>query len=174
MAGFIVFGAGSLALVVLSRSSLRAPRSHGFWRFLVLECILGLVVLNAQEWFRSPFCSRQLVSWILLLSSLILAIHGFYILRRLGEPKGSIENTTRVVRRGAYKYIRHPLYSTFLLGAWGVFLKEISLIGGLLAVLATGFAVATAKVEEAENLQRFGGEYAAYMEATRMFIPFVF
>jgi protein-S-isoprenylcysteine O-methyltransferase Ste14 len=58
--------------------------------------------------------------------------------------------------------------------AWGAFFKEVSLIGGILALVTTVFLIATAKMEEAENLQKFSIEYAAYMKTTRMFIPFLF
>ena len=74
---------------------------------------------------------RQLASWALPLTSLLLAAHGFYLLRRVGKPDRSIEDatrlgiekTTRLVRSGAYRYIRHPLYASLLALAWGAFLK---------------------------------------------------
>jgi protein-S-isoprenylcysteine O-methyltransferase Ste14 len=44
----------------------------------------------------------------------------------------------------------------------------------LLAFIATAFLVATAKVEEAEDLRHFGTAYQEYMGRTRMFIPFLF
>jgi protein-S-isoprenylcysteine O-methyltransferase Ste14 len=40
--------------------------------------------------------------------------------------------------------------------------------------LRTAFLIATAKVEEVENLSKFGADYAAYMKTTKMFIPFLF
>jgi protein-S-isoprenylcysteine O-methyltransferase Ste14 len=169
----ITFFAVTAGLLVLSRRSLSDPRKHGFCRFFAFECILLLVLLNAGSWFKDPFSPRQIVSWILLLSSAALAIHGFWMLRTLGRPAGAIENTSRLVMEGAYRYVRHPLYSTILLGAWGAFLKDVSVAGGLLAVLACGFTVATAKVEERENLSRFGADYADYMKRTRMLIPLV-
>jgi protein-S-isoprenylcysteine O-methyltransferase Ste14 len=109
----------------------------------------------------------------LLLSSLIMVVHAFYLLRVTGRPKGGIENTTVLVKRGAYKYIRHPLYGSLLLFGWGVFFKNPSLLSITLVLAASAFLVATARVEEAENLQKFGAEYAAYMETTKMFIPFL-
>jgi protein-S-isoprenylcysteine O-methyltransferase Ste14 len=72
------------------------------------------------------------------------------------------------------RYIRHPLYCSLLLLAWGVFLKDPSLLGGGVALIASAALVATAKVEEAENLRRFGDDYAAYMKTTKMFLPFLF
>jgi protein-S-isoprenylcysteine O-methyltransferase Ste14 len=92
----------------------------------------------------------------------------------VGRPKSGIESTTTLVIVGAYKYIRHPLYSSLLFLAWGVFFKAPSILGGILAAVATAFLVTTARIEESENVQKFGVEYAAYMKTTRMFIPFLF
>ncbi len=47
----IAFVVLSLVLVFISRSSLRAPRSHGFYRFFAWEFILALFLLNANVWF---------------------------------------------------------------------------------------------------------------------------
>ena len=41
----------------------------------------------------------------------------------------------------------------------------------MLAICA--FLLGTARAEEADNLQKFGAEYAAYMKTTKMFIPYV-
>jgi protein-S-isoprenylcysteine O-methyltransferase Ste14 len=168
-----IFVVGTGALLLVSRSSLRDPRTHGFFRFFAFEGILLLVVLNARYWFEDPLSIRQDVSWCLLLASAVLAIHGFWMLRVIGRPEGSIENTSRLVRRGAYRYVRHPLYSTLLLGVWGAFLKNVSVVGVVLAIIVSGFTVATARVEELENLQKFGRDYAIYMKTTRMLIPFI-
>jgi protein-S-isoprenylcysteine O-methyltransferase Ste14 len=90
--------------------------------------------------------------------------------------RGSLKvpQTTQLVTTGAFKYIRHPLYSSLLLLAWGVFFKHPSWIGCGVALGATAFLLATAKAEEVENVRYFGTEYHAYMQRTKMFIPFVF
>jgi protein-S-isoprenylcysteine O-methyltransferase Ste14 len=108
------------------------------------------------------------------LLSLILAVHGFYLLKVIGQPKDNFENTTRLVIVGAYKYIRHPLYASLLVGTWGVFFKDPSLLGGLLAGVASLFIFATARTEESENIVKFGSAYEEYIKSTSMFIPFVF
>jgi protein-S-isoprenylcysteine O-methyltransferase Ste14 len=170
----ILFVAFSGGIVFVSWPSLRNWRSHGFYRFFAFEVILGLILLNVGHWFTDPFAVHQIASWLLLSLSLFLAVHGFYLLAVAGKPKGHIEQTTTLVKVGAYKYIRHPLYSSLLLLAWGVFLKDSSLLGGVVALVASAGLVATARVEEAENLQRFGEDYAAYMKTTKMFLPFLF
>ena len=178
---WLVFVIGSIPVIWVSRSSLRHREAHGFYRFFAFEAILGLIALNAAAWFRDPVSPHQLISWALLVASLLLAVHGFILLRRVGKPDHTIEDparfgvekTTRLVRSGAYRFIRHPLYASLLALAWGVFLKAPSWLGLGLATLATGALYLTARVEERENLRNFGAEYAAYMRETRMFVPFV-
>ena len=172
----------TLGLVYVSPASLVAPGSHGFYRFFAWEAILALALLNIDVWFRDPFSWHQLVSWVLLVASAFLVIAGVRLLRQTGKPDAqrddvpmvAFEKTTVLVTTGAYGYIRHPLYSSLLFLAWGIFFKAPSWPGGLLAVAATLFLVATARVEEAENLRFFGEAYAEYAGKTKMFIPFLF
>jgi protein-S-isoprenylcysteine O-methyltransferase Ste14 len=172
---------GTVCLVYVSRASLAAPRSHGFYRFIAWEAILGLALLNINVWFCDPFSWNQLISWPLLVISAFLVIVGVRLLRQMGKPDAqrddvplvAFEKTTTLVTTGAYRYIRHPLYSSLLFLAWGVFFKAPSWLGGLLAVTATLFLVATARVEEAENLRFFGEAYQEYIKRTKMFIPFL-
>ena len=182
MRRLLVFVAASGPILWVSRGALRRRTSHGFYRFFAFEAILGLIALNSPAWFRDRLSPRQLGSWALLLGSLLLAAHGFRLLRQVGKPDPSIpdpsrlgvEKTTRLVRTGAYRHMRHPLYASLLLLAWGAFLKAPSRFGVALTAVATGALYLTARVEEQENLRSFGGEYAEYMRDTRMFIPFAF
>ncbi len=179
---WLVFLIGSVLIIWISRGSLRRRDAHGFYRFFAFEAILGLIVLNAPGWFSDPFSPRQLAAWALLLISLLLAVHGFYLLRKVGKPDRNIEDSTRLgiektthlVRTGAYRFIRHPLYASLLALTWGAFLKTPSWPGILLAAVATGALYLTARVEERENLRNFGAEYAEYMHETRLFIPYIF
>lgn len=175
-----VLGTGCLAYV--SRASLAVLCSHGFYRFLAWEAILGLALLNIEIWFRDPFSWHQLISWLLLITSACLVIVGVRLLKQRGAPDAqrddvplvAFEKTTTLVTTGVYRWIRHPLYSSLLFLAWGVFFKAPSWLGGLLAAMATLALVATARVEEAENIHFFGQAYREYMKQTRMFIPFLF
>lgn len=95
--------------------------------------------------------------------------------RRDGDvPLLAFEKTSTLVTTGIYHYIRHPLYSSLLILAWGVFFKDPSWLGGLLALAATLALIATAKADEAECIRFFGPAYQDYMQRTRMFVPFLF
>lgn len=173
MVKIIVFIACSLGIIAVSWPSLRNPRSHGFFRFFAWEAILGMILLTLEVWFKNPFSVPQIISWILLSVSGFLVIHGVHLLRVVGKPRDALEDTTKLVLQGAYKYIRHPLYSSLLFLAWGVFFKNFDFLNTTLVAVATLFLTATARAEEAENLQKFGAEYAEYMKKSKMFIPFL-
>lgn len=185
MPKLIAFIAGSAVLIYISRASLRAlraPRSHGFYRFWAWECMWALFLLNVDVWFRNPFSVPQLISWPCLLASAFWAVYGVYWLRRLGRPDArradtpmlGFEKTTTLVTGGAYRYIRHPLYSSLFFLTWGIFFKDLAWLGGGLAAAATLLLVLTAKADEAECVRFFGAAYQAYMKQTKMFVPFLF
>jgi protein-S-isoprenylcysteine O-methyltransferase Ste14 len=178
----VVLATGTLAILWVSRKPLRDASSHGFYRFFAWEAILVLVLLNLDVWFVQPWRINQIISWILLVASLVLVIQGFRLLRVMGKPTHertdpaliSLEKTTELVSVGLFAYIRHPLYSSLLFLGWGVFFKQPSWAGICLAVVATVFLTLTAKIEERENIAYFGDSYQAYMQRTKMFIPFLF
>ena len=173
MIRLILFLTLSLALLWQSWPTLSQPKVHGFYRFFAFEGLLALILLNVNHWFTDPLSIRQIISWLLLLGSIPLAAGGFYLLHQVGRPEQGIEQTTTLVTSGLYGYIRHPLYASLLPATWGVFLKHPGLLPGLLAGAITVLLWAMAKVEEKENLSRFGEAYAAYMKNSKMFIPFL-
>jgi protein-S-isoprenylcysteine O-methyltransferase Ste14 len=178
-----IFLGATAGFVFLSWRSLLNPRSHGFYRFFAFETITALVLLNIDYWFYEPFSLHQIISWLLLIISLFLVIHGGHLLHMIGKPKSErgndpsligIEKTSQLVTAGAYRYIRHPIYSSGLIGTWGVFFKHPSWFGFYLAVITTLFWTITAKIEEAENIRFFGAAYQSYMKHTKMFTPFFY
>lgn len=181
-----LFAALTAFIAWVSRDSLVNVRSHGFYRFLAWECILGLFFLNfisLQQWFGDFFSTRQVISSFLLVACVVPVVWGTYLLRTQGQADAArrsdgpclpFEKTTHLVTSGIFGYIRHPLYSSLLLLAWGVFFKRPAWPAGVLALGATAFLIATARTEEVENIRYFGQAYRDYMQHTRMFVPFVF
>ena len=145
--------------------------------------MLALFLLNEKFWFQNPFARYQLIAWTLLFASLIPLTFGVSALKSRGKPTANresdpsllaFEKTTQLVTSGVYKYIRHPLYSSLFLLTWGIFFKNLSAAGIVLAVTATAFLVFTAKADERECIQFFGADYQNYMKHTKRFIPFLF
>jgi len=180
---WIVFVLLSIILIAISWKSLQKPYSHGFYRFFAWECILGLFLINVKFWFHKPFSWNQIIAWILLIICLVPLILGIHDLRKLGKPTDyregdtsllAFEKTTVLVTSGIYHFVRHPLYSSLFLLVWGVFFKQPSWTGIILASISTILLVYTAKADEAECVRFFGDQYIDYMKHTKMFIPKVF
>jgi protein-S-isoprenylcysteine O-methyltransferase Ste14 len=180
LAAFVVISA---CLIYISRASFNSPHSHGFYRFFAWEFILALFLLNLDVWFSQPFSAYQLVSWFLLILCLIPLASGVRSLNSQGHASNqrpdeagllSFEKTTVLVTSGIYRYIRHPLYSSLLFLAWGIFFKAPGWPGALLALAASLFLYATARADEAECIRYFGEPYREFMKHTRMFVPFLF
>jgi protein-S-isoprenylcysteine O-methyltransferase Ste14 len=170
----VLFLAVSIVFFLYSRPYLKDPRRHGFYRFFGWELTLFLVVINLRVWFNDPLAPLQILSWILLLLAILLAVIGFLQLHSYGKAEGSFENTTKLVEKGLYKTIRHPLYGSLILGTWGAALKQPDLLSVIVAAAATLCYFLTAKVEEEEMVEKFGEEYKAYMRRTKLFVPYVF
>jgi protein-S-isoprenylcysteine O-methyltransferase Ste14 len=177
-----LFLLATAGILYVSRASLRVPGSHGFYRLFAWEFLVALFLLVARNWFDDPFSPHQIVSWLLLLISLLLVYRGVELLRHKGKPDESraggpmlgFEKTTELVTTGLYRYIRHPLYSSLLFLGWGVFFKLPSWPAGLLVVMVTLFLFLTARVEERENIRYFGAAYEEYIKRTKRFVPLVF
>ena len=134
----IAFVVLSLVLVYISRGSLRAPRSHGFYRFFAWEFILALFLLNVDVWFQDPGSWHQLISWFLLILSIVPLVFGIRALRARGKPTQqregepqllAFEKTSTLVTTGIYRYIRHPLYSSLAIARVGDILQGAIRVG---------------------------------------------
>ena len=175
---FVVASAGPIHA---SRVPLRNYRVHGFYRFFAWEAALALFLLNLDYRLYQPFSVHHSIAMVFFVISLLLAFHGFQLLRKMGKLDRQrndptlflVEKTTVLVTAGTYKFIRHPLYCSFIFLTWSTFLVVPSWLGGSLAMLATLCLIVAAKVEERENIDFFGDAYRDYMKRTKMFIPFV-
>ncbi len=182
MTRVIVFVIASILIIYISRKSVLHPGAHGFYRFFAWECMLALAMINVSYWFREPLSLQQIASWFLLCISLFLVASGVLLLKKIGKPNRervddkliAFEKTSTLVTIGVYKYIRHPLYSSLLFLAWGIFLKYLSWPGLLLVLSSALFLFLTAMRDEAECLEHFGDAYHGYMRGTKRFIPFLF
>lgn len=183
LAGPLLFAAGSVLIIWLSRKPLRHPGSHGFFRFFAWEGILALVVMNRQGWGENPLAPHQIVSWVLLIASIVLVILGAAKLHAQGSAAAAradhalyeFEKTTVLVTSGIFANIRHPMYASLLALAWGVFFQAPSWPGIAVAAVSSIFLGLTASADERECLLYFGQPYADYMQRTpRRFFPGIY
>ena len=182
MERILIFIVLSIPVIAISWRTLFHPRSHGFYRFFAWEGILWLAASNYRYWFSDPLSVNQIVAWILLVLSAYMVIAGVMRFAKNGKIDRSrdaetlfgFEKTTKLIDRGIYRYIRHPLYASLIFLAWGIVLKHPTT--GLLAVtlISTIMLYLTSRYDEKECIAYFGDQYLEYMKRTSMFIPFIF
>lgn len=84
-----------------------------------------------------------------------------------------VRHGSQLVREGPYRYIRHPMYASILLGALALVLDTPTLVRWLIyALLATDLLIKLAYEERL--LAAAFPEYAAYRAVSKRLLPFVY
>jgi protein-S-isoprenylcysteine O-methyltransferase Ste14 len=97
---------------------------------------------------------------------------GLWSFLGLSQLNGSNPNgPSRLVVRGLYRWVRHPLYSAGLVFIWLTPLMTTNLLAFNLG--ATVYLILGALFEERKLLREFGQEYARYRAATPMLVPWL-
>ena len=155
---YIVLITGTILIIIFSWFlSIKYKRYHGIARFFAFESVFILVLLNFRVWFKDPFSPFQLVSWLLLILSVLCRYCRLSLAKRKGKPDSNFENTSLLVKSGIYGYIRHPLYLSICLLGTGIMLKDPQLAQLVLGVINLLFpSIITARIEEKEMIAKFG------------------
>lgn len=78
----------------------------------------------------------------------------------------------RLITDGAYRYVRHPMYTALLLYSVGQALVIPNWVAGPSYLIAFGILFAfRVRAEERMMLDEFGDQYAAYMTRTKRLVP---
>jgi protein-S-isoprenylcysteine O-methyltransferase Ste14 len=84
----------------------------------------------------------------------------------------SVQDGQTIIRKGPYRYVRHPSYTGAIMIFTGIGLAILSWGSVLVLLLAScivyGYRI---KVEEKALAAKFGEEYRAYIGETKMLIP---
>ena len=123
--------------------------------------------------FSSPIdIPLQIVGVVLQCAALFIAMWGAL---SLGEFAGDLrlKKGHRVIKTGAFRHMRHPLYAALIFWCVGSFLFFKSFLFLILVVLVPAIYF-EAKLEEKALISAFGEEYESYRAASGMFFPKVF
>lgn len=171
MIKIIVFGIVALFIFLKFRPALTQPSRHGFYMFFAFESLLVLFYLNIH--WDGTFHWTQIFSGILLTASALMAISAFYALKRYGHPNKDWEDTTRLIQRGIFRLIRHPLYASLMLLAVGILLNHGTWVSALACLITLLFLFLASRAEERENLEKFDDPYRTYQQKTKRYLPFL-
>lgn len=132
----------------------------------VIVAILATLALTGNLFGVSPvLIAAQLAAVALAVSARRSFPRGSF--RVVATPAGET-----LLRKGPYRFIRHPMYSAALLFIWSGVLAHISSLTVPLGVL--GMCVAGARIIVEERLLRVRyADYGQYARTTKALIPFV-
>jgi protein-S-isoprenylcysteine O-methyltransferase Ste14 len=113
-------------------------------------------------------------SWLLAVASLALSVW-ILLHNRLGNF--NIQPTPKqhgvLVTSGPYRWIRHPMYTTVMLGAAALAVMSEPLAAWLTWICLAGVLWIKSQFEEQWMQEQHPG-YAAYMQNSKRFIPLIF
>jgi protein-S-isoprenylcysteine O-methyltransferase Ste14 len=94
--------------------------------------------------------------------------------RRLPQFFGFEEFPKLFIYTGAYAICRHPMYTAWLIAAWGLILSQPYLLTVFYNFLVTCFVVVAARQEERQMTALFGDKYRAYRKQVPFLLPYGF
>ena len=124
--------------------------------------------MNLPEWVRG----------IGVMSYGFALILFWWVHKTLGKnwsPALEIRKNHKLVTRGPYKYIRHPMYTYMWIGVAGYWLISSNWIVGIVAFLTWSILYFIRLSEEEKMMiEEFGEEYKDYMRKTKKIIPWIY
>jgi protein-S-isoprenylcysteine O-methyltransferase Ste14 len=151
-------------------------------RFALSMALLGMAVVPALYIATGiPEAADYPARPVAIVAGALIVVAGLWVFRRAHKDLGrnwsvslEIREKHKLVTTGLYAYVRHPMYSSFLLIALGQAFLLSNWVAGLAGL--AGFAVLyfmRIGAEERMMADHFGDEYRAYAEGTKRIIPFI-
>lgn len=153
--------------------------TRGEWYLIVQTGLFLLLLFGPRTWQGLPVWSSR-YTWIgslgggvLLLTGSLIAATGAISLGKNLTPLPRPKEDAKLIVSGAYRLVRHPIYSgiTFMAFGWGMWLHNWLTIG--YALLLFAFFDIKSRHEERWLEEKFP-EYNAYRKRVRKMIPFVY
>lgn len=135
------------------------------------------IIVSLYDYFviqRRPLLELDFIGALVFLAGVALESSA---LRALGKEYSLRVRTTakqKLVRSGPYRFIRHPVYLGLILVFFSAPIAWTSYYGALVALPTIPLLLRRIRLEERAMMQRFGDEYAAYVQKTKRLIPFIY
>lgn len=109
----------------------------------------------------------------LTFAGMLLALWARFFLGRNWSGEVTVKQDHQLIRSGPYAFVRHPIYSGFLLAMLGTaiaFGQLRSFLG--VALAAIGWRLKSL-IEERYMIEQFGAQYTDYKRSVRALVPFI-
>ena len=134
-----------------------------------------VLIINIVDFFYN-----QRFSFVSFVVGLVILIIGYVIrfrsrlqLGRFFAYEVKIRKDHKIIKRGFFKYVRHPMYTGTGIAFIGFSVMLNSLYGLASCLLLLFIGIYRIKVEEEALIKKFGSKYKKYCKETKMLIPFI-
>jgi len=110
---------------------------------------------------------------VIVVLGLLFAIAARNVLGRNWSGTVTLKENHELIRRGPYRYVRHPIYTGLLLAFAGSAIARGEWRGLVALAIAFIALCRKLKLEERWMIETFGDEYVRYRAEVRALIPFV-
>ncbi len=157
-----------------------SPSGRGGVFYVIAQLgLLALIVSGpksmgvAEAWPGPWGWVATVVGVVLLIAAGLFVIVGAYHLGPNLSPLPRPKDDAQLIRSGAYKYVRHPIYTGLISGGFGWALFVNGSLTLFYALLLTGLLDLKARYEERLLRSKFES-YAGYQRDVARFIPFLY
>lgn len=153
--------------------------AKGEWYVVVQFLLLGLTVFGPASLPGWPAWSGVWRTLTIVVGLLLGGIGGLFILSGLFSLGSNLTAVPRpkedafMVVHGAYRFVRHPIYSGIILGASGLGFLRGGWLGLLYAFTLFIFFDIKSRREEAWLREKYA-DYADYQQRVPKLVPFVY
>lgn len=182
--GILIFTAGMVhgyyGVQKTRRESRAVSRRNLIERILILSVFMVWVILTAFYLFSSllDYLTLHFSVWLrwigifTLFAGDTLLVLAHFALGKNWSLNPEIRDEHTLVVDGIYRFIRHPMYTAYVLIGIGFLLSSANLLVSFLFILPIAalswFRIGT---EEKMMSERFGNEYQEYAKRTGRFLP---
>jgi len=149
-----------IVTMVFRRAPVRVTVNPLYWLLAFVASCWGLLILSVEQRGHAVVTGMPL-----LLIYFCSAVMVFWGRLSLGKNIGVVPAQRKIVDRGAYRWVRHPIYTAAFLTMIGRMMESYTLFNLLLYSLGIFWFVVRSLAEE-EFLQK-DPEYSAYMQRVR-------
>ena len=163
-----------------------SAKKDEYRRSIIAVSFLSIPILFTLPYYEYKVLMVQILSplianWASIIGTVLLVLGGILLLLsriqlgKYGGPKLVIEDKHQLITTGSYQYIRHPMYSGFLLLFFGYSLSFGSVIMTF-TILVVFFLIFKNRMDIEEKLliSEFGEEYLVYMKRTKRLFPLLY
>ena len=141
-------------------------------QILLLAGFLGVWITDSFIFHYSTFLMEMAPDYIRIPIAAIVLIAGWYLARSgMKAVFGTERSEPGVIRNGAFRFVRHPIYTGALLFYLGSSIITMSIASAAFWILIIIFYFIIARFEERILTGQFGDEYLRYKSEVGMLLP---